>query len=217
MRAQIKSLLGRPDTDSFYSDPADYYTAINNVISQVRITLANQYPDLLYEESGAVSSSDSGLTYPLPNGGELIGRIRVFEAPGVRTGAELLPATAGMLRDGWRVLGTNLTRTVQRNVDLYFLYIAQDHTAVANSVDSPLPNFLDEWIVYKAAARMARVAGSMVSPDAFEGYAGELWRGDPQNPMDTGIMGMLSHYRDREGWDGVDYQDDRWWGRLTNG
>ena len=217
MRSRIKKLLGRPSTDSFYTDPDDYYNAINDVISQIRVTIANQYPDLLYEESSAVSSSDSGLTFPLPNSGELLGRIRVFEAPGIRTGAEILPATAGMLRDGWRILGTDLTRTIQRNVDLYFLYIPQDHTAVESGVDSPLPNFMDEWIVYKAAARMARVAGSMVDPQPLEAFAGELWRGDPQNPMDTGIMGMLSHYRDREGWSGVDYQDDRWWGRLTNG
>lgn len=216
MRTRLKQLLGRPASDDFYSDPSEYYDALNEVVTQVRVTIANQYPALLYEESGAVSSSDSGLTYAIPNAGEVIGRLRVFEPPGVRTGAEVLPASPGMLRAGFRVQGINIKMTTLRNVDLYFLYIPQDHTAIADGVDSPLPDFMDRWIVYKAAAIMAMKAGSMVDPDTFEDKAAELWRGDPRNPMDTGIMGMLSQYAERQGWEGLDYQDDRWWNRLSN-
>lgn len=213
MVSRLKELLGRPTTDTFYTDPTEYYSALNEAVRATRSVLSSHYPNLLYVESSAVATSDDGTTYAIPESGEILGRMRVYEPPGTSRGLEIVPATVGSQRTGFRVLKNNIVLTIPQaySPGLYFLYIPTSFTEIDGSNDSPLPNFMDDYIVYKAAAVMARKAGSGIDPDRLEAHAYSLWTGDPRNVMDTGITGLLTHYVDRSGLEGLDYSDGRWW------
>lgn len=216
MVSRLKQLLGRPASDTFYSDPAEYYAALNEVVRATRSVLSSHYPGLLYTESAAVPTSDDGTTYPIPDSGEILGRMRVYEPPGIRTGLELIPAMPGSMRSGFRIVGSDIKLTIpgRYTPGLYFLYVSTDFTEIDGSNDSPLPNFMDDYIVYKAAAVMARKAGSGIDPATMEDHAYSLWTGDKRNVMDTGIIGLLTHYADRSGLEGLDFSDDRWWSGI---
>lgn len=216
MVSRLKELLGRPASDTFYTDPTEYYAALNEAVRATRAVLSSHYPSLIWVESSAVASSDGGTTFAIPESGQILGRMRVYEPPGVRNGLELIPASPGSMRTGFRVLGTDIKLTIPKSYSpgLYFLYVPTSFTEIDGSNNSPLPNFMDDYIVYKSAAVLARKAGSALDPSSFEEHAYSLWTGDPRNPMDTGVTGLLTHYQDRSGLEGLDFADDRWWSGI---
>ena len=140
----------------------------------------------------------------------------VFTPPGVRTGDELFPASAGVHREGYYTVGLLLYLTTPRVYDpgLYLLWTPSGVGDLDADSNSTLPDYMHECVVYRAAALLAQKPGSLMEPMAFQQKADEYWRGNMNDPSDSGALGTLIHQDEHTGVAALDGDDSAWWRHI---
>lgn len=214
MLDRLVELLNRPVDDDFFTHPTEHYTALSEANRYYYRQCCLKRPER-FRTVTAVSPDDStGETYSLPY--DHFGKMRVFTPPGVRTGDELFPASAGLRRDGYYTVGSKLYMINPRVYDpgIYLLWTPATVTDLDADNDSTLPVYMHECVVWRAAALMAQKPGSLMDPSSYQMKADEYWRGNDRDPSDSGALGTLIHQDEHGGVAALDGDDEAWWRHI---
>lgn len=186
----VKLLLNRPDEDDFYQWPEEYFEALNRAQKKVRRMIAQHEPELLVEET-TKTTSDSGLTYDL--GDHHLGQIEVWAPPGPPTGERIPPANPDSPYFGFWVDGTDLRFTQQKEYSggVYIRWTPATVTAMVPGGTHVLPAFCEDMLEYEAAYLMSLKTGFPGDPNRFAELSIREWKGDPRDPSDMGILGII--------------------------
>jgi hypothetical protein len=211
MLDRLIEILNRPVDDDFFAYPSEHYGALSEANRYYYRMVAIKRPQLVRVIATVAPDDASGETYTLPS--DHLGKLRIFTPPGPTTGDELYPASAGVRRDGFYTIGTKLYLTVPRVYDpgLYVLWTPATLVALDKDNDPTMPSYIDECLVWRAAALMAKKPGSLMEPQAFFNQADEYWRGNVNDPSDSGALGTIMQQELHGGVAALDGSGGAWW------
>lgn len=194
---RLKGILNRPEDDDLFSDPNDYYEALERAQQFYRRQIVSHYPGLLVETSSAISSDDGGESYDLPD--QHLGEMEVWTPPGPPNGNVIPPVVPEAHAFGYYVedtgeTGPTLYLTHERSYDpgIYLRWIPASAPTVDADTDPVLPAYMDDMLVFRAAYEMASRPGFLGDPNYYKTRAAHEWGGDPEVPSDAGVLGTLS-------------------------
>jgi hypothetical protein len=214
MLTRLVEILNRPVDDDFFDYPTEHYGALSEANRWYYRQAAMKRPDAFRVVATVAPDDAAGETYTLAS--EHLGKLRVFTPPGPRFGYELFPASQGLAREGFYVLGSKIYLTVPMVYDpgLYVLWVPNTVVDLDADNDSTLPAFMHDGLPWRAASIMAQKPGSLMEPMAFQQQADAYWRGNDNDPSDSGALGTLIHALEHAGVAGLDTYDGAWWRNI---
>ena len=181
----VRRLLNRPDDDDLL-DPANdldtYLGELGRARDRARQKIVMHAPNLLYETVTVGASDAEGTYYTLSD--DHLGELQVYAPPGARTGIRIYPGQPGMYDQRFWMEGRNMYLTQPRvySPGLYVRWIPATADSVTKTSDSSLSSFMDWFLIYDAAAQLAKRPGIGVDFRVFDAMRDEEWvgrRGDP--------------------------------------
>jgi len=202
-------IMNRPEEDDLFAFPESYYEALTRAHKWLRNKVAKSAKGVL-SATTTVTTSDDGDTYDLTD--DYIGEIEVWEPPGPPTGHRIMPAVPESTYRGFWLEGVGASQKIHLTDAKVFtpgLYV-RGVTASASALDEDnehtLPEYMEDCLLYRAAYLMS------MTPARFKAMYLSEWRGDSDDPSDTGIAGQLARMRDNEGiMTGTDLDVQPWW------
>jgi hypothetical protein len=215
MLDRLVEYLNRPVDDDFFAYPTEHYAALSEANRYYYRMVAIKRPQLVRALATIAPDDTTGATYTLP--GDHLGKLRIFTPPGPTTGNELFPASEGVRRDGFYTIGRVLYLTVPRVYDpgLYILWTPASLADLDEDSDPTMPSYLDECIVWRAAGLLAKKPGSLIEPQGFLGQADEYWRGNMNDPSDSGALGTIIQQELHGGVAALDGSQGAWWRGIS--
>jgi hypothetical protein len=214
--------LNRPDEDDMFTDPGDYYTAINQAVRKARQKVAAIDPQSLLQVD-TVTSSDDGETFDLADvsgvtTGDHYGELEVWTPPGPPDGYQLGETYPGSGIEGYYFQGNVLHLTYPKDYDpgLYVRWIPRDFTEADADNNPDIPALFDDYLRYQAAAELADRPGVAVESQRLREKARIEWRGDPNDPSDAGLLSTLRRSSSTSGSAHLNEYPAPWWSGIRS-
>jgi len=199
MAAYIRDeLLNRPSEDDLFTYPTSYYAALTTAAKFYRDRIASHHPELLFEIE-TFDGDAAGEVYALDD--DHMGEMEVWTPPGPPSGYMLSNVLPDSGLHGYYIEGRDIVLTSPRvyTPGLYVRWIPATFEALDSDTNSPLPSYCDEMICQRAAYIMSRKPGFLGNSSLYENEAIKLWSGNPDDPSDMGVLGILSRQNATQG------------------
>jgi hypothetical protein len=201
--------LNRPEEDDLFVFPDEYYKALSKAHRYYRRLFAAHRPDLIYDAT-TVATTDGGETFLLTD--DHYGEMLLFRSPGPPSGRPMVPSTPEGGGHYWQE-GRTIRMLSTYDGTLYVRWVPATVTALDGSNDSTLPVYCDDAILQRACFYMAQKPGFLGNPEVFKANSQTEWAGDPSDPADMGVLGIIMRQSAHQAYEGVsdDVGDGPWW------
>jgi hypothetical protein len=191
-------LLNRPSEDDLFTSPTSFYDALTRAANHYYQKVAAHFPELLYQTETVTSDAD-GDTYTLSD--DHIGELEVWAPPGPPSGRQLSNVLPDSGAFGFYIEGRDLRLTHARvySPGLYIRWVPATVTPLDATTASPLPLYCEEAECLHAAYLLSKKPGFLGNPEDFRIRARNAWAGDPDDPSDMGVLGIISRQAATQG------------------
>lgn len=221
LRERVQEELGRPDHDDMFDpdgDGSQYFRALTESLLRLRGKVAEFAPELLYEETTVAADDSAGSSYTLTD--DWLGELELWTPPGVGRGLRILPGEPARYGEQrYWLEGRKAHMAIGRvyTPGIYVRWIPQTVADIDDSsADSGMPQYMDRWLIFDAAASLARRPGANLDYQAFDILRDEEWFGRRGDPSDVGILGHLTRLGYGQGRKHLGGGRYPWWAALQS-
>lgn len=207
MVAEMVRRLNRPQDDDLFEYPLEYYQALTRAHKRAYRQVAQHRPQLLYTNT-ELTSLDGGTTFTLTD--DHYGEMEVYRDPGPPRGEVLVP-TNPEFGGHYYVDGRDLKMLYAISSSIHIRWVPRTIADLDEDTDSLLPAYCDEYIIEWACYLLAQKPGFLGDERTFYMNAMREWRGDPEDPSDMGILGVISRQSSHQAYEGLSDQATPWW------
>lgn len=212
MAIEMAQRLNRPDDDDLFSFPDEYYAALSKAHRYYVRLFAMHRPELIYSSTTA-TSSDGGYTFSLTD--DHYGEMLVFGSPGPPTGRVFVPSTAEGRGHYWQE-GKTLRFLNPYSNTIYIRWVPATISDLDGDTDSGLPAYCDDAIIERACYYLALKPGFLGNPEVYLQAALREGSGDPSDPADMGVLGIISRQSAHQAYEGgSDDYESAWWRGIS--
>jgi hypothetical protein len=207
MALEMARRLNRPDADDLFAFPSEYYNALSQAHRYYYRLFAGHRPRLIYT-SATLTSSDGGDTFLLTD--DHYGEMELYRSPGPPNGRPLVPSNPEGSGHYYQE-GRTITMITPYSNTLYLRWVPATVADLDEDNDSLLPAYADDAIIEWACYLLAQKPGFLGNPEVYMANSLREWAGDPNNPADMGVLGIISRQSSHQAWEGADETDGPWW------
>jgi hypothetical protein len=207
MAWEMAQTLNRPDEDDLFAYPDEYFRALSKSHRYFRRLFAAHRPQLIYSNT-TLTSSDGGNTFTLPD--DHYGEMLLFGSPGPPQGRVFVPSDPESNGHYWQE-GREIRMLTPYPDTLYVRWVPATVADISNDEDSTLPSYCDDAIIQRACYYLAQKPGFLGNPEVYKANSEEEWGGDPNNPADMGVLGIISRQSAHQAWEGSGDTESPWW------
>lgn len=212
MALEMVSRLNRPDDDDLFSFPDEYYSKLSQAHRYYRRLFAQHRPELIYSNT-TLTSSDGGSTFVLTD--DHYGEMLLYRAPGPPQGRVFVPTQPEGSGHYWQE-GRNIRMLTPYDDTLYVRWVPATVADLApENSDSTLPAYCDDAIIERACYLLAQKPGFLGDPNVYLRNSIREWTGDPDDPSDMGVLGIISRQSAHQAWEGSGDYETPWWRGIS--
>lgn len=211
MVQEMVERLNRPEDDDLFEMPREYHTALSRSHRYYKRKFVEHRPDLIYE-STTLTSSDSGETFLLTD--DHLGELLLFRSPGPPNGRPFVPSTPEGNGHYWQE-GRTLRFLYPYDGTLHVRWVPATIPDLDQGRDSQLPSYCDDAIIERACYYLAQKPGFLGAPEVYKANAAREWRGEPDDPSDMGVLGIISRQSAHQAYETLGGFYEPWWRNIT--
>lgn len=214
MALEMQRRMNRPEDDDLFGFPDEYYAALSQAHRYYRRLFAQHRPDLIYL-SDTLTSGDGGNTFTLAD--DHYGEMLLFRSPGPPTGEPMVPSSPESAGHYWQE-GRTIHMIYKYDGTMYVRWVPATIADLGgDNSDSTLPEYCDDAIIERACYLLAQKPGFLGNPEVFKTNALREWSGDPDDPSDMGVLGIISRQSAHQAYEGAGDYYVPWWRGMGGG